>query len=250
MSYKDLYFSRRISNSTGFGRRIWMLKLPRRAETPSETILLGSLVEKIAPLFDTSYPLPFSMTTPQVLLKRMSEEKSRLRFSPNESLVISQTVVGAVISVTAGSNLDVGIEASVPGIPVSIGVGISNSKLAKVSLSLNEGAEIQYLPTEYINRFAKLYSGNGNDAFPTISIDVEDHLFVDLVVLAKNYSLIYEYNETLSARVDAEISVLNAKLGSKLEFRKSSEYSVSVNVKDDVPYLLGFKTLDWDDLDS
>lgn len=249
MPYEDLYFARRIADIAGLGRRFWMLKLPRRAEIPSESILLGSLVEQIDRPLGVSYPLPFSLTTPQILLKRMSEERHRINLPTGDPFVISQTVVNAVITATAGTNLDVGVEASFPGIPISVGVGISNSNLAEVSIVLNEGAEIQYIPTDYINRFAKLYNGKDSEAFPQVAIDVADHLFVDIAILAKNYSVEYAYQENLSERAEAKIQVLNAQLGPRLECKKSSSYSISVTVKDNYPYLLGFKTIDWDDLD-
>lgn len=249
MSYTDLYYARKVANSLGFARKLWMPKLPRLANSASGTILLGSLVEEIDRIFVPSYPLPFSLTTPQILLTRLNEERSRLGLSPTEDLVLSQDVAGGVISMTANNNLAVGIEAGFPGIPVSIDFGITQNQLAKVSLTLNEGAEIKYIPTDYIARFGGLFGGESSDAFPDVVVDIDDELFIDLIVLAKNFSVTYSFNQNLAPRIEAEIEAANATFSPKLEFGKATEFSVEVKVKNDVSYVIGFKTIDWDETD-
>ncbi|MEM1368439.1 MAG: hypothetical protein AAGG02_10560 [Cyanobacteria bacterium P01_H01_bin.15] len=248
MPYTDLYFSRKVSNSLGFARKLWMLKLPRLINEPEEFNFLGSIVEEIDIFLGVSYPLPFPMTTPAIMLKRLAAERETLNIPPEQSLFLSQSVVGGNISMQAAKNLDVGIEATLPGIPGGIDIGVSNEKLAKVTLTLSEGAEIQLIPTDYLARFAKRYDGDDDQAFD-IGINVSDHLFVNMILLAKNYAVSYQYKESLSAQAQAEIPLTNNQLGPKLQLQSVNEYAVEAKIEQDVPYLLGFKTIDWDDFD-
>ena len=253
MSYTDLYFARKVSNLIGFGRKLWMFKLPRVATGPSGTILLGSLVEEVdRPLLAferVEYPLPFSLTTPKIMLNRLEEVRSRINLSPSEPLVLSQTLASGTISATAGRDLDVEAGSNFLGIPISLSFGISNAKMAEIKISLNAGAEIQYIPTDYMTRFSSLFGGKDDVAFPNVAVDIDDHLFVDLILLAKDYSVTYKYSEEIGANIDAEIKEVNQQFGSKVQFQKTTDFSIEVKVKDDSPYVLAFKTIDWDDLD-
>lgn len=247
MSHTDLYFARKVSKSIGITRNLWMPKLPRIFDDSPGNLLLGSLVEEIdGPGKD--YPLPFPMTTPQILLHRLKEEKQNINLNDRDELILSQSVANAKTSVTAGRNFDLDFGSNFPGIPLSLGFGLANSKLAKLSLTLNDGAELKFIPTDFIARFHRLFNGKDSVAFPNIAVDVDDHLFINLIVLANKYSVEYEYSEQFGARVDAEIENANASLSPNIEFKKTSEFSMSVSIKNDTPYLIGFSTIDWDDL--
>ena len=45
MSYHEYYLSRKVAYAAGFGKKIWLLKLPRVANSPTGRDLLGSVVE-------------------------------------------------------------------------------------------------------------------------------------------------------------------------------------------------------------
>ncbi|VEP16943.1 hypothetical protein H1P_5120001 [Hyella patelloides LEGE 07179] len=251
MSYTDLYYARKVAKEFGFAHRLWMPKLPILADSSSETILLGSLVREIDKIFEPSYPLTTPLTKPQILLNRLKEEKNRLKLLSNDKLVLSKKVAGATILMKANKNLAVGAEAGFPGIPYSksVNFGITKNELVSVSLALNEEAEIQSIPTDYIARFGKLFGGESKEAFPDVVVDIDDELFIDLVVLAKNFSATYSFNQAISSRIEDEISAANASLSSKLVFNKANEYSIEVKIKDNKTYVIGFKTIDWDEVD-
>jgi hypothetical protein len=67
--------------------------------------------------------------------------------------------------------------------------------------------------------------------------------------LFSNKRLIYKQSKTFAPSFEAEISDANAKLGGKLNLTKKTDYSFEVKLMNEQNYLIGFKTIDWDDLD-
>lgn len=249
MSYKDFYLSRKIASSTGFGNRIWMLKLPRLADNVSSgRNLLGSLVEERDIFLGTSYPLPYPMTTPEIFLIRLNQLRNQLNFTATDEFIFKQEVSGTTISLSRNVNLNTEGSGTFPGVPFTLGLSVDLESITNVDIVLAQGAEIHFIPTEFMSRLARYFKGDDEKAF-NLGVNVADQLFVDLIVLAKNYSLIYKQSKTFAPSFEAEISDANAKLGGKLNLTKKTDYSFEVKLMNDQNYLIGFKTIDWDDLD-
>jgi CRISPR/Cas system-associated endoribonuclease Cas2 len=106
-----------------------------------------------------------------------------------------------------------------------------------------------YIPTEYMSRLAKYYHGDAQIAFPRIACDISDNLFVDLIVLVKSYSLKYVQESVFLGSLDAEIEIINKELKPKISITKNTNNTITIDYNGDSEYMIGMKTIDWDDLD-
>jgi hypothetical protein len=251
MSYNEYYMARSVSADVGFGKKVWMLKLPREASSAANGAdLLGSVVEEGGRgwgFLEVNYPIPYHMSATQLVLNRLKAEAAALGLDPNK-LVDQQKIAGATITLTKSNGLDLKVISSFPGLPVQLELTVDLESTSRVTISFGPGSRIEYVPTEHLARLAKKLNYDSSKIDPNVAIDISDNLIVDQIVVAKDYTLEFALNKKLDVGFDAEARASNADIGAKFAVRKTSATAFKVAVKDGVDYLVGLKTIDWDDL--
>lgn len=253
MSYAEYYLARKISGDTGLGRKVWLLKLPREAgNVSSGENLLGSLVQEVDRFLGVDYPLPFHLTTPQLFFDKLEELAKELKLEKvvkDDRLAEEQKVAGVSVALTRGNGLEVDATGNFPGLPVKASLNVDFESTHRLTLSFGAGSVIRWIPTDYLMRLSRHFKGDDRKVDPSLAVSISDNLIVDMVVIAKNYTLDFQQKSKLDAGFDAEANLANAELGGKFKFSRTSDSSFRAQVLDGVDYVVGLKTIDWDDLD-
>jgi len=244
--YNEYYLSDTIAEGAGLGKRMWLLKAPHRAMI-GDTGFLGAVVEEICPFapWQKNYPVPYHLTTPQLILHSLESRKDDLKIS--HDLVQKKQLAGASFSLTKSTGLSVEASSNVPGMPVSGSLSIDYSNTVKMTYSLEDGGREEYLRTGDLVRLAEAVDGDSDLIDTHDPTDIDDALIVDAVLLAKKYSVTFHQEKKIKANL--EIEVENYGKG-KVTFTRLSDYSFKLTFSGDQDYMIGFKTIDWDDLDD
>lgn len=250
MSYTDFYLSRKAAKRTGFGRRVWMLKLPRLATNPSTgESLLGTLVEEVDRFLGTNYPVPGHLTTPQLFLRKLIELRDQLAIPLDVDIVQRDQVSGATLSFNKNTNLDLEVLGNFPGVPIKLDLSFDRESSTALDIHLGDGAIVEYIPTDFLSRLARFVEGDDREVDPNVAVDIDDHLIVDMIVLARQYQLTFKQSKSLSLGFDVEADLINQEHGGKIMVTQDSQEQFHIDINGDQDYLIGFKTIDWDDLD-
>jgi hypothetical protein len=253
MSYDEYYLSRKISDNTGLGSKVWMLKLPHWAQDPAGRALLGSLVEERSPFLRASYPVPVQYASARIFLEKLKaigQVRPDLGLPAAEDLIDVDHVAGVTIGIDSSSGLSLSATGTIPGVPFKPSLSVDWKATTHISVSFGEGSTIEHIRTGYLNLISQYYHGDARAAFPSVTVSVPDNRIVDMVVIGKNYSVEYTQSSNLNAGFDAEATAAVAAFGGKLQVTRTSETKFKITVADGVEYLMGLKTISWDDLDS
>lgn len=250
MGYTEYYLSSKVAEHAAFGRKMWFLRAPRSADHPSGDTLLGSLVEEKTEFWSWSnYPVPYHLTTPQLFLTALEGHRKDLGIPDGADIIITEDLVEVSFTLNRSTGLDLAASASVPAVPAKLSLGVDFSKTHSIKFSLSdEGSRIRYIPTDYLARIARHLDGDAQKIDPHIAVEIDDNLIVDMILLAKSYRVTFNMERELSPFFEGEAEAANSKFKGKIKAEKENEHSFIIEVKSDSDHLIGFKTIDWDDI--
>ena len=253
---QSVYLNKDLPSNAGLGTKVWILKLPHRASDPNGLSLLGSLVPKQIQFFGYDYPDPWSMTNPGLFLNEILALNAH--GDPNFAGFVNPTGAPTGLpgfSLTWGkqSGLDLSATGTIPGIPFSLSLGLDLSSTTSVTLSVGGAGSLvnRYdLETDYLNRLSKKYQNDASAAFPAVAVSIPDNYIVDVVVTARNYSLVYALGSSLSASFSAQAAQITSGFGGKLSVTQTSSTTFKVDINDNIDYVIGLQVIQWDSLDD
>jgi hypothetical protein len=253
MSYKSIYLNRSLPANAGLGTQVWLLKLPRVAADPGNN-LLGSLVHMVNDSFlgilEVSYPTPYSLSTPGLVLARMGQVLPQLPAPRTIAgpFVETSTLAGVAVGMDSSSGLDLSATGNFPGLPFALNLDVDLSSTASVNLCFGPGSYLSYIPTDYLSVLSKQFNGDSRQALPSVTVSVPENAIVDQVVIAKNYALQFTQKTSLSTSFGANASAAAATCGGKVAVTQTNDTKFTVAVTDGVEYLVGLQTINWDQL--
>lgn len=244
-NYNEFYLSRRIAKAAGVGKRMWLLKLPRQLSVGGAS-LLGTVVEELGRgPFEVNYPAPYHYMAPQLVLKQLEAKRAQLHL-PAGDVFHTDKLANAAFTLTRGTDLKIEAGSNIPGVPVSGTLGVDYSATTSVVYTLGEDTRVEYIATGDLSKLAKLLGGDSRKLDPSSPVDIDDNLIVDQLLIARNYKVSYKQSSKITANLQAEVEEIGE---GKLTLTHKSDYSFELSFQGDTDYVIGFKTIDWDDLD-
>ena len=247
MGYDEFYLSKKISNNATIGKKVWLLKTPRVCDLPSGDSLLGSLVEEVEKWFEPDYPVPYHLTTPKLFLNAIEKYRNKLHIPDTANLVIDEDMANISFVLDRSNGISVETAVSLPGVPAKLGLGLDYSKVVSLKFTLGQnGSLIKYIPTDYLVRLSRQFKGKAEKIDSSVAVNIYANLIVDMIVVAKNYTIEFKMSNELAPYFSAEATA--ASVSGKISVKQKDSYSFAVDIKGDESYLIGIKTVDWDDL--
>jgi hypothetical protein len=243
----DSYY---LSNNLvkGFGK-MWFLQTYHAAEGDSGRRLLGSVVQEMKPFLATHYPMPFQMTTPEIIRAALERSRERLGIPAGDPMVLKDRFSGGGHTVTINKKDLFNAHAGpFPSIPASAQLVVDYARLASFSVSFDDTTSMEYIPTDYLARLYKYMDGDARRINPDIVVDIAGNYIVDQILVAKNFRVAFESTQVFDTEFVAQLSYMNATGGGQLKFSITDKKTLVAEIKGDREYVVAFKTIDWDDL--
>jgi hypothetical protein len=256
MSYQSIYLNSSLPENAGLGTQVWLLKIPR---TAASLPLLGSLVQNIDDgLFNRDYPAPWPMTDMGLFLTKIQQLGAALILplvvpadpTKGYQVTYNNTLAGITLTLDSSSGLDLSASGNIPGVPLTLNLGVNYSETSHLTFTFGPGSRLEYIPTDYLCRLSKYCKGNPKTLFPNVAVSIPKNRIVDVVVIGTNYSLEFTQKTALSSSLQAQFTSANATAGGKFSVTATSDTSFKITVTDNVDYLIGLQTINWDQLDS
>jgi hypothetical protein len=250
MPSSDFYWSRNLIR--GLGKMWFPLSLQEAASTGGGESLLGSVVEELHGGFLGlgSYPAPYHMTTPKLILEALEKKQSDLSLPAKLILETSLTVPQQTLTVSKKGSLQAGV-GPFPSLPGVFDLNIDYSRMASVNISFGTSTRAKYIPTDFLARLYNSVKGDAAKIDKYLAIKIDDNYIVDQILVANEFSVTFESQEAFDAEFGAKIDYLNtlpAGGHAKFVLDQKKNKRVTVQVKNGPDYLLALKVVDWDDL--
>ena len=245
MSQKDYYFANNMI--TGFGDT-WFLQVFHKAKDSAGSDLLGSIVDKLGSIF-SRHPSPYHMAKPEAVLQAIQKNREALVISTDDPIVLSSTLgpSNQSLSIKRSHVLQADV-ANLPNVPIALQLAVDYSRLSQFTFNLDAGARVAYIPTAYLNKLYAWCDGKYQIAMPSVGVEVDENYIVDQVLIARNIGMKFTSSEKFNASFVAKVEYLNAQVGATVKYTIEDEKILSATVNDGIDYLIGFKTIRWDDL--
>lgn len=243
----QFYWSRRYI--PGFGRMWFPLVLQRANSQGAGEKLLGSVVEENwYGLFNSlSYPSPFLMTTPQVILNALTDK---------------QDILGLPKDVVAESDLSVpsysmerkevfeGGFSLFPALPASFKLSIDYTAMRRITVEFGEATKFKYIPTDYIVRLYQYLNGDDRKIDPMIGVSIAENYIVDQVLLSDQFSIVFDSESNFSSDLEAKLQFQNIlpENEGKVSVRMENQQRIVAQIQNGPAYLIALKVIEWEDL--
>ncbi len=246
MSISDYYYS--VGDFPFFGN-LFMLKVLQQADRPGGgASLLGSVVQKVSPIFAKNYPVPMHMSTPQSILNGISVVKDRLSPPIPGDVILSEALAdaSASINVTSKASVNAGV-GPFPGLPLALGIDLDYDRVESITVTFGSG-EIRYIPLDYLGRLYRYVKGN----VTRVDAALDGNYVVQQVLLASNFKVAISSKETFDPSFTAKLQALNAipapPVGGQVSYAQAGASEITASVSGSVPYLVGLDVYNWDEL--
>lgn len=246
MSKTDFYFTRAgIPGSMD----LHFLRDPQKADAEGGGLaLLGSLCQKASWWFET-YPRPFMMTPPGIILDAL---EARLRdiadwhhTSPEKvKFRTSVQVADKSITVKKKHVADLGADVAIPNVPVQFSIGFDFSRLSAMTLVWKK-ASVVYMPIGNLQALYDLVDGDHTKVHPG------GLLGKNFIMTSLLHALEYQMEITSEATFDADFKAKAAAingLGGHVKYTFTTERSVSISVEDEIGYVTAVDGVRWRDV--
>lgn len=250
MSSSDYYWARQLIK--GFGR-MWFLIVPQEADTSGGgESLLGSVVNEIeGSLFPAGggivgkdFPEPNHVTTPQIILKAIEQNRQQLGIAPDEPIVREVQFSGLRINIEKKSALKAGV-GNFPSLPVAF--SIDYSRMENITIEFGANTRKKFIPTGFLS-LLKDFLGGDDTKIPS-GVNIDQETIVHQVLLTDQYSITFESVEEFDRKFEAALKQINLQTQGKIAFAldQTTKKRVTVSVKEGKDYLIALKDIDWDD---
>lgn len=236
----DLYFSRALFKGLG---KLYVLKIPQVAGVGSSTRkLLGSYVNEI----DRGV-WPFKRQIPALNHSWVAEYFLSIASSvPGNppKLVEEVELSGFTQTVEIEKSLSGEAKAPFPGVPVSLGIEIDYKLLRKAQLTMGSGSKKFYIPRDIVRKAYRHFALEPSKYEDTVFHS--DRMLVDQIVIARDVTLEVESRNEFGVDFDAKATAIN-DIGGGVEYRRVSERTYKVSIKDGRDYLFAIGGVEADE---
>lgn len=251
MSASRYYFAQ--PDVTGHGR-MFFLQVPQRSdEAAGGGSLLGSIVEEE---YETTlgfrhgwYPVPYHFSRPGLIRNWLAEHAEELQLPPNPVLEVGLAPAAQALTVKAAGGGSAGI-GPFPGIPLSLGIHLDFTRMARLELSFGEGTRVKYIPAEYMVRMYQHVAGDHRVVLSSGYIARAN--LVDRILLARQWSVRFESRTDigagLAAKVDESADAAGGAVGLDVRYERTGERSITASVRSEADYLMALHERNWSDL--
>lgn len=242
----QFYWSRK--HIPGFGRMWFPLVLQKADSQGGGEKLLGSVVEENWYGFFNSkgYPSPYLMTSPQIILKALTEKRQVLDLP--ENIVVESELTAPTYSFQKKQILETGL-GLFPSLPTSFKLSIDYSRMKNITVEFGGSTKFKYIPTDYITRLYKNLNGDDRKIDPNVGISIAENYIVDQILLADKFSIIFDSESELESQLEAKLKFQNAlpENNGKILVQLESRQRIVAQIQNGPSYLIAFKVIEWED---
>ncbi|HPA19477.1 MAG TPA: hypothetical protein PLU30_17150 [Verrucomicrobiae bacterium] len=229
------------------GLCFFLKQLQERDASGGGRALLGSIVDYIDALFQITYVVPASITTPQILLLDLQKRKNDYGIQGDITLKTSIAAGTATTKLTKKSLFSAGV-GPFPSIPLGASLSLDFNRIKSVTYEHGTGSYYEYIPMGYLGKIYSRVKGR-----PTQEIGgklLTREAVVVECLFAKNYSVVVESTEKFSSDFAVKLDAFNALPNStgKVAISKATETTLKAEVSGDTYYLVALFSALWADI--
>jgi hypothetical protein len=241
MSARSNYFAKAPLRGVG---KMHFLVTPQEAGVGSAPrSLLGSLVKEIdVGLFSLREVPGLEHTWKREYVLNVLRQDPALQ---NVPLVEEVSLANVSQELKVEKKFKLGIDANVPGVPVSGTIGIDFSKVRKVIMELGAGCKKFYIPEDFL-KSGYAHAQENSNQFDKQLFD-DDRMAVSQIVVVKKMKVTVESESNFTADFQAKATDING-LGIGVTYEKKTEKKYEIDLDDGKEYLFAIRAVQLDNL--
>jgi hypothetical protein len=229
------------------GLCFFLKQLQERDSSGGGRALLGSIVDTIDVLFQTTYVVPASITTPQILLLDLESRKADYSI-PGDVTLKTRISPGTETAKLNRKNLFSSGVSPFPSIPFGGNLSLDFSRIESVTYEHGAGSYYEYIPMGYLGKIYSRVKGK-----PTAEIGgrlLSQEAVVVECLFAKSYSVIVESKEKFTNEFSAKLEAFNGIPGvsAKVTLSQENQKILRAEVRGDTYYLVALFSAIWSDI--
>jgi hypothetical protein len=241
----DTYYFARLKVET-MGLIFFLKQLQAASSSGGGEALLGSIVKKIDQPFQTTYVVPQSLDAPRLLLKALEARKEALGIA--DSLTLRTIVAaGTETSRIGRKNSLLGGSGPFPSIPMNAHLNVDYSRMKSVTIAYGPETYYEYIPMGYLGRLYQAVNGRSS---PDMGGGLlTDNAFVMQVLMARNYSVVFEASGEIKSDIDVNIAAFNTlpEVKGKVLLSRENASTLKAEVASPTYYLVALTSAIWKD---
>ncbi len=253
MAIKDYYLTKTEDDA---GETFLLKQLQKETATGGGRRLLGSVVKRhseFSPFSQTDYAIPRSIMSPGIIEKTLRDRKEQLiaELEIEGDVVLDLEIAPGqeTVLIKKDKHFQIGI-ADFPLIPLGFALQLDYTKMVKINIKYGEGTVYKYLPPGYMMWLRQKLGDQPTAAMGGNLLKTKEYVYINQIMLARNWSVSFESNSTFDAGFDAKLAQFHQlpEIAGKVKVHKETANTVKAEISGEAYFVVGLSSFKWKDL--